>query len=82
MVRFMLVLFTLTESALDSHGKRVSVNLFYLFIYLYIYCYFCDLFYYATSNSYRAMSNCRMPTYSGSLSKEAAVAYFEVVLLS
>jgi len=32
----MLVLFTLTESALDSHGKRVSVNLFYLFIYLYI----------------------------------------------
>jgi hypothetical protein len=34
-VSFMLVLFTLTESALDSHGMRGSVNLF-SFVYLFI----------------------------------------------
>lgn len=82
MVRFMLVLFTLMESALDNHGMRSSVNLFCLFVYSYIYFYFCGLFDYAASISYRAVSNCRTPTDSGSLSKEATVVHFEVVLLS
>jgi hypothetical protein len=73
-VIFMLVFFTPTEYALDSHGLRSSVNLCCLFIY----CYFCGLFDYAASNSYCAVSNCRMLTDSGSLSKERAVAYLEV----